>query len=93
MIVGEDQILGQIKDSRKRSIKEKCCGRVLNTVFTKAIHVGQSVRKKTRINEGSVSIGSTAVDLAEKVHEDDRSFIRYLGVIWMCLYYLEGIIW
>ncbi|SCG84797.1 glutamyl-tRNA reductase [Methanobacterium congolense] len=68
MIVGEDQILGQIKDSRKRSIKEKCCGRVLNTVFTKAVHVGQSVRKKTRINEGSVSIGSAAVDLAEKVH-------------------------
>ncbi|KAF5076462.1 glutamyl-tRNA reductase [Methanobacterium aggregans] len=68
MIVGEDQILGQIKDARKRSIKEGCCGRVLNTVFTKAVHVGQSVRKKTRINEGSVSIGSAAVDLAEKVH-------------------------
>ncbi len=35
-------------------------------IFTKAIHVGQVVRNKTNINKGSVSIGSAAVDLAEK---------------------------
>ena len=42
------------------------CGKVLDTVFTKAIHVGQVVRNKTNINKGSVSIGSAAIDLAEK---------------------------
>lgn len=66
MIVGEDQILGQIKDAKNKSIKENHCGEILNTVFTKAIHVGQTVRNKTNINRGSVSIGSAAVDLAEK---------------------------
>jgi glutamyl-tRNA reductase len=67
MIIGEDQILGQLKDAYKVSVKTGCCGQVLSTVFTKAIHVGQSVRKKTRINQGSVSIGSAAVNLAESV--------------------------
>ena len=66
MIIGEDQILGQIKHAKKTSIQENHCGKVLETLFTKAIHVGQVVRKKTKINKGSVSIGSAAVDLAEE---------------------------
>ena len=70
MIIGEDQILGQIKDARKKSITAGCCGQIFNTIFTKAIHVGQSVRKKTNINKGSISIGSAAVELAESVHGD-----------------------
>lgn len=66
MIIGEDQILGQIKDARAKSIKEDHCGEKLDTIFTKAIHVGQVVRNKTKINQGSISIGSAAVDLAEE---------------------------
>ncbi|WP_297980956.1 glutamyl-tRNA reductase [uncultured Methanobrevibacter sp.] len=66
MIIGEDQILGQIKDAKNKSEKEGHCGETLNTIFTKAIHVGQVVRNKTKINQGSVSIGSAAVDLAEE---------------------------
>ncbi|TMS40281.1 MAG: glutamyl-tRNA reductase, partial [Methanobacterium sp.] len=70
MILGEDQILGQIKDARKKAIKECSIGPVLRTVFTKAIHVGQLVRTNTHINQGTVSIGSAAVELAESVHGD-----------------------
>ena len=66
MIVGEDQILGQVKDSKNKASKDHHCGKVLDMVFTKAIHVGQVVRNKTKINKGSVSIGSAAIDLAEK---------------------------
>ena len=66
MIVGEDQILGQVKDAKHKASKEHHCGRVLDSIFTKAIHVGQVVRNKTKINKGSVSIGSAAIDLAEK---------------------------
>ncbi|MBR2558295.1 MAG: glutamyl-tRNA reductase [Methanobrevibacter sp.] len=65
MIVGEDQILGQVKDSKNKALKNHHCGKVLDTIFTKAIHVGQVVRNKTNINKGSVSIGSAAIDLAE----------------------------
>lgn len=70
MIIGEDQILGQLKDAKNRSVKDGCCGKMLETIFTKAVHVGQVVRKKTKINEGSLSIGSAAVELAENVHGD-----------------------
>ncbi len=70
MIIGEDQILGQIKDSRKNGIKDGYMGPILRTIFTKAIHVGQVVRKNTRINQGSTSIGTAAVKLAESVHGD-----------------------
>jgi len=70
MIMGEDQILGQIKDIRKKSISTGSCGQILDIIFTKAIHVGQSVRKRTGINKGSISIGSAAVELAESVLGD-----------------------
>ncbi len=66
MIIGEDQILGQVKDSKRKSEREGHCGKKLDAVFTKAIHVGQVVRNKTKINQGSISIGSAAVDLAEE---------------------------
>lgn len=66
MIMGEDQILGQIKNARKKAIKEESIGPKLEKVFTKAIHVGQSIRKNTHINEGGVSIGSGAVELIEE---------------------------
>ena len=66
MIVGEDQILGQVKDAKHKAMKNHHCGKVLDLIFTKAIHVGQVVRNKTNINKGSVSIGSAAIDLAEK---------------------------
>ncbi len=70
MIVGEDQILGQIKDAKNNANKENHCGELLDLIFTKAIHVGQVVRNKTSINQGSVSIGSAAVDLAEDIIGD-----------------------
>ena len=66
MIVGEDQILGQVKDAKRKAVKDHHCGKVLDAVFTKAIHVGQVVRNRTNINKGAVSIGSAAIDLAEK---------------------------
>jgi glutamyl-tRNA reductase len=66
MIVGEDQILGQVKDAKRKAVKDHHCGKVLDAVFTKAIHVGQVVRNKTNINKGAVSIGSAAINLAEK---------------------------
>ncbi len=67
MIVGEDQILGQIKELYHAARQAGVTGKVLDTAFEKAIHVGKRVRSETRINKGSVSIGSAAVDLAEDV--------------------------
>jgi glutamyl-tRNA reductase len=67
MIIGEDQILGQMKRLYSMARDACCTGKVLDTAFNKAIQVGKKVRRETRINEGAVSIGSAAVDLAEEI--------------------------
>ena len=67
MIVGEDQILGQLKEAVEIASKENTLGPELGLAFSKAIKVGKRVRTETQINRGSVSVGSAAVDLAERV--------------------------
>lgn len=67
MIVGEDQILGQIKELYAYAKKSGATGKILDTAFDKAIQVGKRIRNETKINNGSVSIGSAAVDLAEDI--------------------------
>jgi len=67
MIIGEDQILGQMKESYALSSESGFTNPFLDTIFTKNINVGKRARSETRINEGAVSIGSAAVDLAKEV--------------------------
>lgn len=66
MMVGEDQILGQVKDFYNLGKEYGSIGEVLDLVFSKAIQVGKKVRNRTKINKGAVSIGSAAVELAER---------------------------
>ncbi|HUI39842.1 MAG TPA: glutamyl-tRNA reductase [Methanothrix sp.] len=67
MIIGEDQILGQMKELIQIAMKAGTTGWMLETAFKKAIQVGKRVRKETGINERAVSVGSAAVDLAEGI--------------------------
>jgi len=66
MMVGENQILGQVKYFYNLGKETGGIGEVLDIVFSKAIQVGKRVRRETRINKGAVSIGSAAVELAER---------------------------
>lgn len=66
MVMGEDQILGQVRTAFVEARKHGTANLVLSRVFMKAINIGRKVRTETKINEGSVSISSAAVDLAEK---------------------------
>ncbi|RXE55475.1 glutamyl-tRNA reductase [Methanoculleus taiwanensis] len=67
MIVGEDQILGQLKKALSLSQTAGACSTLIELCVTKAVHVGVRVRRQTEINRGAVSIGSAAVTLAEKL--------------------------
>lgn len=67
MIIGEDQILGQIRDAYIKSRDIETTGSILGTAFMKAVSVGRRARKETSINKGAVSISSSAVDLIEGV--------------------------
>ena len=80
MVVGEEQILGQIKSSISSARNNKSSGDHLNTLFDKAIRVGIRVRNSTGISKGSISIGSMAVKLAEEnVDEMKLKHILLIG--------------
>lgn len=66
MIVGEDQIQGQIRDAYRSAKNNGRAGNELSRLFDKALSVGKRVRTETALNSGVVSIGSAAVELAEK---------------------------
>ena len=65
MIVGEDQIIGQLKKALADAEEAGTASSFLELCINKAVHVGVGVRKHTQINRGAVSVGSAAVLLAE----------------------------
>lgn len=70
MVVGEPQILGQLKDAFELALSEKTTGILLNKLMKKAISVAKRVRTETRIAENAVSISFAAVELAKKIFTD-----------------------
>jgi glutamyl-tRNA reductase len=70
MIVGESQILGQIKEAFEVALTHKASGIILNKVMKKAISVAKRVRTETRIAEMAVSVSYAAVELAKKIFSD-----------------------
>jgi len=67
MVVGEDQVLGQVKTAYLIAQENKTTGKIFNILFQKALNLGKHVRSATGINRGSVSVASVAVELAEKI--------------------------
>jgi glutamyl-tRNA reductase len=70
MVVGEAQILGQLKDAFDIALKTKTTSTIMNKLIKKAISVAKRVRTETRLAEGAVSISSAAVELAKKIFGD-----------------------
>lgn len=69
MVVGEPQILGQLKDSYESAARNKTSGLVLHRLLHSAFHVAKRVRTETKIGNRSVSVSSVAVELAGKIFE------------------------
>ena len=67
MIVGEDQILGQVQDAFNESEKLGVVGPILRRAFDSAIRTGTEARIRTGLNKGAVSIGSAAANLLEQL--------------------------
>ncbi len=70
MVLGDVQILGQIKDAFLLGQELGASGITLNRLFTKALHVGKRVRTETSLGEGAVSVSYAAAELASKIFED-----------------------
>ncbi|MFA4015419.1 MAG: hypothetical protein RUDDFDWM_000502 [Candidatus Fervidibacterota bacterium] len=67
MVLGEPQILGQIKNAYELAMRLKCCGKMLSHLFMRALKVGKRVRTETNISAGAVSIPHVAVKLAWQI--------------------------
>ena len=65
LIIGEDQIQHQVKNAYLKAVKDEHVKGRLHALFKKAIFVGKRVRTETSLNNGGVSLGSAAVELAE----------------------------
>jgi glutamyl-tRNA reductase len=70
LVIGEDQILGQVRRSFEFSRSNDHSSSNISLIFTKALKVGSKVRTTTRLNKGNVSIGSVAVNIAENYFDD-----------------------
>ena len=67
MVLGETEILGQLKKAYDLAFRHRHTGARLNKAFQRAFHVAKRVRTETNIQRGSVSVASVAVELAEKI--------------------------
>ena len=66
-MIGEIQILKQVKDAYHLALNNHSTNSILNRMFLKAIECGKNVRHRTRISEGSVSVASAAIELSNRV--------------------------
>lgn len=66
MIIGEDQIIGQLRKALANAQAAGTSNNLIEFCITKAVHAGVEARRRTQINRGAVSIGSAAVQLAEE---------------------------
>ncbi|NPV52714.1 MAG: glutamyl-tRNA reductase [Firmicutes bacterium] len=67
MILGEDQILGQVRSAYVNALEEKAVGPVLDHILRKAIQVGKRVRNETEIGRDGISVGRAAVELGRRI--------------------------
>jgi glutamyl-tRNA reductase len=77
MVLGETEILGQLKKAYDLAFRHRHTGTRLNKAFQRAFNVAKHVRTETNIQRGSVSVASVAVELAEKIFSslDDREVL------------------
>ena len=70
MVIGDIQILSQLKDDFNIAYEEKAAGHFLHRLLQSTYHVGKRTRTETTITEGAVSVSYAAVELANKIFSD-----------------------
>lgn len=80
MVLGETEIFGQVKQAYADSQSAGATSRVLNKLFQQSFRAGKMIRSSTQLTRGATSVGSVAVDLAEKIFGDlDHCRVMLIG--------------
>jgi len=69
LMVGEPQILGQVREAFDLAEKHRGAGALLTRLFNTAVHVGKRARTETEIGKGTVSVAYAAVEMAQKIFD------------------------
>lgn len=78
MVLGETEIVGQVKTAYEAARAAHVTGQVLNRVFQKAFQTAKEIRSQTSIGRGAASVGSVAVELAERIFHHDLSLHKVI---------------
>ncbi len=73
MVLGETEITGQVKQAYQTAQAAKLTGRVTNRLFQTALQTAKEIRTQTDLGRGAASVGSVAVELAERIFDRDLS--------------------
>lgn len=73
MVIGETEITGQVKHAYQTAQQARLTGRVLNRLFQTALQTAKEIRTQTQIGRGATSVGSVAVELAERIFDKNLS--------------------
>jgi len=80
MVVGEPQILGQVKQAYRMAVNNNASGVLLNRLMHKAFSIAKKIRKETGIGDNAVSISYAAIELAKKIFSDlSQKSVMLLG--------------
>jgi len=85
MVVGEPQILGQIKSAYNMAAQSKTSGLILHRLLHRSFHVAKRVRTETKIGDRAVSVSFVAVELAKKIFGTlEKKIVLLIGAGEMC---------
>ena len=73
MVIGETEITGQVKQAYQAAQEAKLTGKVTNRLFQTALQTAKEIRTQTGIGRGATSVGSVAVELAERIFDQNLS--------------------
>src|SRR5262245_26855171 len=71
MVIGETEITGQVKQAYQAAQDARLTGRVTNRLFQTALQTAKEIRTQTEIGRRATSVGSVAVELAERIFDQD----------------------
>lgn len=81
MVIGENQIVGQLKDAYSSACAVKTAGKVIHRLFHQAFRVGKQVRSDTEMGKGACSVSSAAMDmLKSKMSQFEKPSVLFVGI-------------
>lgn len=81
MVLGENQIFGQVKEAYGASCQAHTTGKIQHRLFHQAFRVGKQVRTKTELGKGACSVSSAATELLkENLDKSERPTVMFIGV-------------